>query len=138
MPRTPSEVVRAQFEASNRGDFSANTDAWADDVVLTLGGDYVNAGRYEGKAAVVAFFLDWFIVFPTPHFEIGKLVAEEDRVALTANLSARGRESGVALANDFHYAYWVHDEKVARIEIHDSFDAALAAVGIQNRGDANG
>ena len=131
-------MVRAQFDAVNRGDFPAATDTLADDVVLTLSGDGPNAGTYEGKAAVVGFFTDWFRVFPAPLFELGEIVAQADRVALSAHHVARGRESGVAVAQDFFYAYRVLDERIVRIEILDSFVGALAAAGIQDREDANG
>lgn len=53
----PNEkLIRAGFESFVSGDFTAMSDFFDDAIVLHVGGSSVLAGRYEGKAATLAWF----------------------------------------------------------------------------------
>jgi ketosteroid isomerase-like protein len=125
---TPTEIVRAQFDAVNRGDFAAAMDLYGEDVELR-GGGYVY-GDQIGRAAVGEWFGDWFRSFATRQFEILEISEHGDAVAMSARLTATGRHSGAALSQDFHYAYWVANEKITRVQFFPSIADALEAIRV--------
>jgi ketosteroid isomerase-like protein len=52
--------IQHMFDAVNRKDLAAVMKGWAEDGVLEFPGRSSLSGRYEGKAAIEAFFRRWF------------------------------------------------------------------------------
>lgn len=52
--------VQHMFDAVNRKDLAAVMKGWAEDCVLEFPGRSSLGGRYEGRAAIEAFFRRWF------------------------------------------------------------------------------
>jgi ketosteroid isomerase-like protein len=128
MSRDNVELVREQFEATNRKDFVRPMADWADDVELVaIVGPL--AGTHSGRDAVAAFFGDWFRSYDV-HFDLRKIRDGGDAVAVAAHHQARGRNSGVELEGDFFSEYRVRDGKIVRIEFHANWSQALEAVGL--------
>jgi ketosteroid isomerase-like protein len=140
--RGNTEVVREQFEATNRSDFAAPMADWDGDIELVVepgavgghGGPStlaLTAGRYAGREAVGEYFGDWFRTFRPVHFELVKMRAAGDAVAVAAFHRARGRQSGIELSDHVFYEYRLRDGKIVRITIHDTWSKALEAVGLR-------
>jgi len=125
-----ADIVRGQFEAVNRRDFAAAMDAYADDVELIAPPTDLMGGDQRGKAAVGAWFGDWFRTFSATNFEWLDLVESGDALALRARFIATGRRSGVELAHDYFYAYEVRDGKVVKVQFCASWEEALQAAGL--------
>jgi ketosteroid isomerase-like protein len=127
------EVVREQFEATNRRDFARPMADWADDVEV-VGFEGTNAGTYSGREAVGDFFGDWFRAFGGGvHFDVQKIRDAGDAVAVAAHHRARGRHSGIEVTSDFFYEYRLRDGKIVRIQFHPSWVEALEAVGLSEQ-----
>lgn len=133
------EMVREQFEATNRGDFAAPMADWDDDIEVTYGGDAgiasaagldLRAGTYSGRAAVGEFFGEWFRMFRPVHFDLLQVVGGDDAVAVAARHTAHGRGSGVEVVEDVFYEYRLRNGKIVRITFHPSWAEALEAVGL--------
>src|SRR5947209_16600920 len=115
-------VVRAQFEATNRRDWAAAMDAYADDVELVVPASMLNAGTFRGREQVGQWFGDWLRTFAGGfHFDIVETREAGDRVAVWARHTARGRHSGVELAADFFYDYGVRNGRVVSCRFCDSW-----------------
>ena len=124
------ELVREQFEATNRRDFARPMADWADDVELVALEGTI-AGTYRGREAVGGFFGDWFSAFGGGvHFDVQKIRDAGDAVAVAAHHRARGRHSGIEVSNDFFYEYRLRDGKIVHIQFHQSWGKALEAVGL--------
>ena len=129
MSRENVEVVREQFEASNRRDFTRPMADWSDDVELVALG--MMAGSYTGRQAVGEFFGDWFRAFSGGvHFDVLKIRDAGDAVAVAVRHRARGGHSGVEIEDDLYYEYRLPDGKIVRIEFHPTWREALEAVGL--------
>jgi ketosteroid isomerase-like protein len=123
------QVVRDQFEAVNERDFERAMDLYTDDVVLVVSWG-LEPGTYEGKEAVGRWFGDHFQMFDTDYrFELDELRSIGKTVFLWTRHSGRGRTSGVQVTGDNAYLYWVRDGRVARIQMYDTREEALAAAG---------
>jgi ketosteroid isomerase-like protein len=128
---TPGAVVRALFDATNRRDWEAAMDTYADDVVLEAP-EGLNAGTYRGRGRVGEWFGDWMRTFRGRiRFEIRELCESGDEVALWAHHTARGAQSGIELEDDFFYLYRVRDEKIVYVRFCDTWAAAVAALEAQ-------
>lgn len=125
------EVVREQFEATNRRDFERVMDLYSEDVVVVaprLEG-VANPGRFEGKDAVGDWFGDWFRAFAADYrFEI-----KEARhlggglIFLFATHGGSGRLSGAEVHGENAYLYRVRNGKVSHVGFFDTRAAALEA-----------
>jgi ketosteroid isomerase-like protein len=106
------EVVRDQFEAVNERDFPRAMGHYAEDVVLVVHPDaFLDAGTFEGRDAVGAWFGDWFSTFEQDYrFEFEELRDLGDVVFLAASHRGRGRSS--------------------RAELYPGPDEALRAAGL--------
>ena len=131
MTRENVEIVREQFEASNRREFAAPMAAWTDDIQLTSRPGDINAGTYSGRETVGEFFGAWFRAFRDIHFDVVEIRDVDDAVVVTARHRARGRSSGVEVSETFFYEYRLRDGKIARIRFHDNWGEALEAVGLR-------
>jgi ketosteroid isomerase-like protein len=123
------DVVLDQFAAADERDFARAMDHYADDVVLLVQEGFLNAGRFDGKAAVGEWFGDWFRAFGTDfRFQITE--AEElgkGLVYLYASYAATGRVSGVEVSNATAYLYRVEAGKVKRVQLFPTREAAREA-----------
>jgi ketosteroid isomerase-like protein len=138
MSQEDIDVVVAQFEAVNRRDFPAAMDAYADDVVLVVGGGWgITAGTYEGKEAVGEWFGDWFRQFADDYrFEITETREfGTDGVLLVAEHSGTGRASGAPIRTVSGYLYRVTDAKIVRAELFETPEQALEAAALPERSD---
>jgi len=124
------EIVREQFEATNRRDFARPMEDWADDIEVEPGpGSLIPAA--SGREAVGEFFGDWFRAFGGGvHFEVTEIRAVGDTVILEARHHAKGRSSGVEVADNLFYEYRLQGGKIKRIIFHESWPKALEAVGL--------
>jgi ketosteroid isomerase-like protein len=127
------ELVRDQFEATNERDFERAMSFYADEVVLVVHPDaFVQAGTFEGREAVGAWFGDWFRTFePGYRFEIDEARdLGDDVVFLAVTHRGRGRASGVEVGGNTGYLYTVRDGEIVRAELYRSPSAALEAAGV--------
>jgi ketosteroid isomerase-like protein len=125
------EVVREQFEATNRREFAVPMASWADDVKLIAREGDINSGTYVGRDVVGEFFGGWFRAFGDVHFDVREIRPAGDAVAVAASHRARGRHSDIEVTDTFFYEYRLRDGKIIRIKFHSSWSKALEAVGLR-------
>jgi ketosteroid isomerase-like protein len=139
--RANLEIVREQFEATNRSDFASPMGDWAEDIQVVLKHNpraghgrssplSLKAGTYNGREAVGEFFADWFRTFRPVHFELLDIKGAGDAVAVAARHRARGRHSGVELSDDVFYEYHLREGEIMQIRFHDTWCDAIKAIGL--------
>jgi ketosteroid isomerase-like protein len=72
------------YAAVSRQDLDAIADLFHEDAVLEFPGTTVMSGRYEGRAAIRAWFERWFATMPETRFAL-RHVSVENIFALTAS-----------------------------------------------------
>ncbi|MEA2484035.1 MAG: hypothetical protein QOC55_1982 [Thermoleophilaceae bacterium] len=125
-------VVRAQFDATNRRDWTAAMDAYDDDVELVVGANFLlAAGTFRGREAVGQWFGDWFRTFGGGFkFDIVELRDAGERVALWARHTARGSQSGAEVVGDFFYEYRVREGKIVFVRFCGSWAEAVETLAL--------
>ena len=118
-------VVRAWREALNARDLAR---------MLTLVDDRIEVltprGTERGVRSVREF-MERQTYGVGLHIEQPRLFADGDTVVLAARADLRWVDSGdLADASDIAAVFHVHDQRIARIEIHDELRSALAAAGL--------
>ena len=130
------DLVVGLFESTNKRDFQAVMDAYADDMVLVNHGELRVAGGpgVVGKEAVGEWFADWFRSFERDYrLEVEGTHDLGDRVLLFATHHGRGRTSGAPIDQQGSWIYTVHDGKVVRCDIYSDRSAALEAAGVSEQ-----
>ncbi len=132
MSKADIDVVLDQFAAVNERDFQRAMDAYADDVVLMIYGEFLNSGTFEGKEAVGEWFGDWFRTFGADHhFDIIEARALADGlVYLFAEYEGSGRVSGAKAHSQAGYLYRVEGGKIKRVQLFATAEEALAAASL--------
>ena len=118
-------VVRAWREALNARDLARMLRLVDDRIeVLTPRGT-------ESGVRSVREFIERQTYGVGLHIQQPRLFADGDTVVLAACAELRWVDSGdLADAGDIAAVFLVHDERIARIEIHDELQSALAAAGL--------
>ena len=113
-------------------------DIYADDVTLVVSPESITPGVYEGKAAVGAWFGDWFQTFDRDyHFEITEARELADGlVFLHAKHGGSGRLSGVEVHDENAYLYRVRDGKITHVGFFASREEALGAAALPEWSEA--
>src|SRR5215207_2636265 len=127
------EIVREQFEATNRRDFARPMADWAEDieVVYRINEGDIRSGTYSGREAVGEFFGSWFREFRRVQFELLEIRDGGDSVAVAARHRAQGKHTGIEVGDNFFYEYQLRGGKIVRITFHLSWSGALEAVGLR-------
>jgi ketosteroid isomerase-like protein len=136
--RSPIEVVREQFAATNERDFERAMTYYADDVVLVVEEGFLNTGTFEGREAVGEWFGDWFQAFGADYqFEI---LESRDLggglLFLRATYGGSGRTSGVEVRDQRAYLYRVRDDLITRVQLFLTTEEAMDAASLPEWSDS--
>jgi ketosteroid isomerase-like protein len=128
------DVIREQYAATNRRDFTHVMDLYADDVVLRVPRQegLQNPGTFEGKEVVGEWFGDWFRTFAHDYrFEIQEIrELPGGLIFMFATHGGSGRLSGAEVHSQNAYLYRVRDGKIAEIGFFGTEEEALDAVSL--------
>jgi ketosteroid isomerase-like protein len=132
VPKTPVDVLREQFAATNERDFARAMSYYADDVVLVIEEGFLSTGTFTGKEAVGEWYGDWFRAFGTDYrFTIDEIrEVQPGLVFMTATYGGSGRTSGVVVSDRRSYLYRVEDDKITRIQLFLTPEAAMDAASL--------
>lgn len=107
--------VRAFFEALNRADGAAITDAYAEDGRCVTMGNTLISGSY-GKAQIREYAAGILQVFPQGiRFGIQAMTAEGERVAVEAGSEGR-HVSGALYTNQYHFLFVFRGGKIVEFK----------------------
>ena len=122
------ELVRAAYEAFERGDF----DGMVADFAPTF--EYVPTGMIPGVAGTyrgpegLREFLRWmWEEFDGPRIEMHELTAAGDQVLTSVTLRGRGKQSGVDASWDVWHLWTIQDGKVLHGQAFNGRNDALEA-----------
>jgi ketosteroid isomerase-like protein len=129
VPDSKLDVVREQYRATNDREWERATALWAEDAVLDVRAGGIRSGVFEGRAAIVKWFSDWFTTFADDtSFELSEISELDDgSVLAVAEHRATGRGSGIELTTEVVWRYFVEDGQIVRQIGHNDRAEAAAA-----------
>jgi ketosteroid isomerase-like protein len=128
-------VIREQYDATNRRDFTRAMELYAEDVVLRVPWleGIQNPGTYVGKEAVGEWFGDWFRTMSHDYrFEIQEMSELGDGlIFMSATHGGSGRLSGAPVKGENTYLYRVRDRKITQVGFFATREDAFAAASLR-------
>jgi ketosteroid isomerase-like protein len=122
------EIVRASYEALNRGDVAAALDALAPDVEWHESSVLPERDIYRGRESVRGLLQDFQESWDEFHQDLEDAVEREDKVAVFIHLSAKGRESGAEVDARYAHVWTMRDGKGVRVDGYYDREEARRAV----------
>jgi ketosteroid isomerase-like protein len=125
------EVVRAAYEAWNRGDLDAALRSTRDDVEFVQDSRIPGAVNLVGRPAVRAWLdsfqetWEWFRIAPERIEAV-----DDDRVLVVAKISAKGRMSGAEVEQRIGHVLTIHAGQMVQWHSYAESGDALEAVGL--------
>ena len=134
MSRENVEVVRAAWEAWERGEMDAVFALYDEDVVWDFTrayGNVVISDEYHGHDGVRQFFRDWAGSFDGYYAHAEELTdAGQGQVLVQARQGGRGKASGIELDMRYWQVFRMRDGRAIRVEVYSDKREALEAVGL--------
>jgi ketosteroid isomerase-like protein len=132
MSREDVEVVRAAYEAWNRGDLPALRKAFHSDAeIRPLLGAVPSASIYHGHEGITRWLADAYEPWDELRVELSELIERPGCVVGLARLVGRGKGSGVEVASDVAHVAVVRDGQIVRFDGFHNREEALEAVGLR-------
>ena len=129
------EVVRAQIDAYNRGDYDAALALLDEEVewhvpeVAAL--DAPASGIVQGRARVAEQFARWFEAWETHTFQVTDAISQGDDVFIAGLQVGRGRHSGLDIRVPTFHVFTVRDQKIVAMRAFPERADALEAAGLE-------
>jgi ketosteroid isomerase-like protein len=129
------EIVRANIDAFNRGDYEAALAAVDEDVewhvperVAAL--DAPASGMVRGRERVAEVFARWLGAWDPFSFEVTEIVGHGERVFLAGLQVGRGRHSGVDVSVPTFHVCTLRDRRIVVMQTFPDRAGALEAAGL--------
>src|SRR3954470_2356436 len=127
MPSENVKLVRAMFDAFQRGDEEALVACAHEDVELKPSGDVTATTAESGIHAFVRFWRDWPSSWEDYVVEVREVHDAGDQVVVVLYERGRGPGSGIVVDDVFAHVWTVQDGKMSRVEVYSDPRDALAA-----------
>jgi ketosteroid isomerase-like protein len=126
------EIVRKTLDVFARAGTSASFEELiANDVELLPAFEVTGGASFTGPDGIARFMRHWTEDFDDWTFRVDDLQEVGDAVVARMRQSARGKASGAPVESFFGVVFRLLDRKIARIEVFQTFAAALQAVGLE-------
>ena len=122
------EIARRAIEAWNIGDMGGLRDLYDPDAVYVLPPDWIDAGPYLGRDAIMEQFAELRGIWGGSSFDRIDILDAGDRVVV--QVAFHGDARGLPLTEDFAWVYTLREGLITRLELFRSKPAALEAVGL--------
>jgi ketosteroid isomerase-like protein len=127
------EMVRATYEAANRGDWDSFFAGVDPNVELKAPDRMMRGRRYRGIREVREFFEDLLEPFEEVVVQPEKFFDAGDRLVVFVLLSSRPIGSSATIEIRIGHLWTMRDGKATRLEIFPEREKALEAVGLSEQ-----
>jgi ketosteroid isomerase-like protein len=124
------DVVRAMYDAFNRGDTDAILEL-ADPAVSVEDHGVIDGAIYEGREGVVRFLAFQADAFNAQSAELEELIETGDEIVAVIRLRGEGPLSRIPLEGRFTHVWQIAGGKARRLRVYASKQEALEAAGLQ-------
>jgi uncharacterized protein len=124
------EIVRAAYDAGNRGDWDEFFGWFHPDAEWESDPRVPNAGIYRGREDVRRFIEDQDAPFESTVAEIERLIPSGDQVLALVKVTRRLRGSTAEMEIRIAHLWSVRDARVGRVQSFAERKRALEAIGL--------
>jgi uncharacterized protein len=130
MSQADIEMLRAGYEAVNRGDRETAFREAHPDFELTTADRAPNAGIYRGVENATAFLDDLFEPFDEVVTEPEEFFEQGDRIVAFVRVRSRPRGSTAVVDNRIAHVWTMRDGKALAMKVFPDREKALESVGL--------
>jgi len=123
-----TDVVRASYEAVNRGDVEAAMAALAPDAEWHESGVLPEPDVHRGREAIAAFLTEFLAQWESFEQEIVEVREAGDKVGVFIHLTATGRGSSAQVDARYAHLWTMRDGVGVRVDAYYERENALAAL----------
>ena len=123
-----AEIVRASYEALNRGDIAGALAPLGPDVEWRESPVLPESDTYKGRESVRGLLLHFLESWDEFRQEVEETRSEGDRVLVFLHLTARGRESGAAVDARYAHLWTMQHGRAVRVDAFYDRPEALEAL----------
>jgi uncharacterized protein len=129
------EIVRRSYDAINdaykTGDYLRPIEEVCHpDVVLRTSGMFPESGEYHGYAGLREFTSNQAEAFELMSVQPVEFVDAGDQIVVPVRFGGTARHTGIETTFSVAHVWTIHDGKVSRLDMYQSRDDALKAVGL--------
>jgi ketosteroid isomerase-like protein len=128
--REEEQLVRRGFELWNNGDFDSLHEIFHPDLEIDATSRVLNPARYRGIAGFEQLTRETFDVWEEWSIEPTMFVWNANRVLVETRITARGKGSGIRLAETYYSIWTIEDGKGTAMELHVDRTAAYESAGL--------
>jgi ketosteroid isomerase-like protein len=125
------EIVRAMYDAYDRGAFEEALGFMAEDVEWSESPDQPGGRLFRGHDGVRQSLRHWVGTWDDYRYEVDELVDCGDHVLARTHQSGRGKGSGIEVSEEIFSVWTLRDGKIVRQEMFRNWSQALEAAGIR-------
>jgi len=133
MSRENVEIVRATFEAFNRGGIEAALSYFDPEVEWLGPPEWLEEHLYKGHDGMRRIAGVWGENFDEYRLDLEKLIEVGDELLVLVYQRGRIKGSGDMIEQPIGYEWYVRDGRTVRVQVHFSWEAALEAVGLSEQ-----
>ena len=131
MPQENVDLVRAAFDAFERGDMDGVLSLCDPEIEITQAADLLGAPQHQhGHAGMLEAFAVWPEQWDDYRIEVISMTDLGDQVMVNQMSRGRGKDTGVPVEMLFTFLFLVRDGKITEWSIFTREDEALKAVGL--------
>jgi uncharacterized protein len=123
------EIVRAVYDAYERGDFPGAFERFHEDIEWFGPPDVSNSGVVRGHEGVSASMSTWVGTWDEYQFELRELIDAGDQVLAVGWQRGRGKASGVEVSEEIFSVWTLQTGEVVRQQMFRDRAQALEAIG---------
>ena len=127
------EIVRRVYDAAARRDAETVLALYDPKIEwdwTRVSGLFGQGGLYRGREALQHWFQEWSDGLDQIHYVAEEVVAADDHVLTKANMTGRGRASGIEVASTLYAVWTIREGKIVQVVWFPTRAEALEAAGL--------
>jgi ketosteroid isomerase-like protein len=128
MPHDDAELLRAAYEALNRGDIPGTVRVLDDDAEWHEHSELPEADNYRGRNAIQSFLESFLESWDEFRQEVEDLIAGEGKVLVLLHMAGQGKGSGIRVEARYAHLWTMRGGRGVRIDTYTDREEALEAL----------
>jgi ketosteroid isomerase-like protein len=130
MSEHDEQILRRGFELWNRGDYASLTEIFHPEIEIDATARVLNPARYHGLEGFERLTREIFDIWEEWSIEPKSFLWNGNRALIETRITARGKGSGIRLAETYYSIWTMEGGKGAAMELHVDRDVAYESAGL--------
>jgi ketosteroid isomerase-like protein len=134
MPHDDVEILRAAYEALNRGDIPGTVAVLDADAEWHEHSELPEADSYRGREVIQSFLESFLESWDDFRQEVEDLIAEDGKVLILLHMIGQGKGSGIRVEARYAHLWTMREGRGVRVDTYTDREEALEALHAAHAG----